>query len=928
LGALSLLVLIPMGLGGLYRADAERQESVARATEALHATLDHIVVANGGIVEDVAASLDVLARLPEIRDLDPVRCEASLVAIREGTRRFSGLVLADATGRVVCNSWHYATANYRGDRLDFRRVLETGRFSVGEYVLARVSGVPVIHFGQPVLGATGELAGVLTASIPAALLNERLARIPLPAGHVLSLTDHAGVIAARHPAPERHVGRTMPSATKLGSPPASRGTIEADSVDGIPRLFVFSPFGEERQSGLTLWLGVDKTQITASADAAFSRMLWALMALAAAMAGTVWLGGMWLLRRPAQRLAGVAQRIAAGDLTPRVGPPYAGGEIGGVEAAFDRLMDKLCQRETELRASEERLRLALAGASAGAWEWDIATGRTTWSPENYDIYGIDPTADPPDYEGRIARFHPDDRARVDRDIRGAINAGHSEYRGEYRLLHPTRGWRWILGLGRVVRTPDGTPARMYGINLDITERKQVELRLQESEARLRLSQDAGRVGVCDWNVLTGELYFSDSLHRILGSDPDIERPTLEGFMARVHSGDRAAVEQAVDDALHGARPLDVEFRIVRPDGNVRWLESRAEVLRAPDGAPVRVIGVDVDVTARKLAERKLETSERQLRLALDAGGMGTWGWDLATDSLVWDARQFELFGIDPGHVTGAEALSRIHRDDIQRVKGDIARTLKAGGEFESEFRIIHPNGEIRWLAGRGRGVADPANGPVRMIGLNFDITEQKRAADRLALLAREVDHRSRNILSLVRAMIRMTRADTAQDFAKAALGRIDALARANNLLSRTRWQGIGLKHLIEEELAPYRRDDAVRVRVEGPDVLLDATAAQTMSMALHELATNAAKYGAFSVAEGRVSVRWSREGDQFVLAWKEEDGPPVSAPDRRGTGTHVIEGAIAHQFEGTVRFDWPREGLVCTITVAADKLAKAEPAAS
>jgi two-component sensor histidine kinase len=218
---------------------------------------------------------------------------------------------------------------------------------------------------------------------------------------------------------------------------------------------------------------------------------------------------------------------------------------------------------------------------------------------------------------------------------------------------------------------------------------------------------------------------------------------------------------------------------------------------------------------------------------------------------------------------------------------------------------------------------DASGALVGAINMLVDITERKAAEKtlrereaRLQLLAREMDHRAKNMLATVRAIARMTRADTVPAFVCALLGRLDALSRAHALLAESRWIGADLKRLVEDELAAYCTGDGGRVTISGPGLALRPEAAQVLAMALHELATNAAKYGALSAPDGRVAVEWSWESDErLVLRWTETGGPPIRRPSHRGFGSSMIEGAVNGQLDGAVHLDWPAEGLACRMTI-------------
>jgi len=207
------------------------------------------------------------------------------------------------------------------------------------------------------------------------------------------------------------------------------------------------------------------------------------------------------------------------------------------------------------------------------------------------------------------------------------------------------------------------------------------------------------------------------------------------------------------------------------------------------------------------------------------------------------------------------------------------------------------------------------------VNMFVDITEPKRNEEQIAVLAREAEHRCKNVLATVQATVRLSQSDTPEGLKQAIEGRIQALANVHTLFVQTRWKGAELHSLVTQELSPYRKDGETRVRSDGPNVLLEPQMAQTIAVTLHELATNAAKYGALSTAKGHVQVGWSLALDgRIVLRWTETGGPPVKPPRRRGFGTRVMEGMIRGQLKGEMRFDWRAEGLACEIVLPGQKI--------
>jgi two-component sensor histidine kinase len=264
----------------------------------------------------------------------------------------------------------------------------------------------------------------------------------------------------------------------------------------------------------------------------------------------------------------------------------------------------------------------------------------------------------------------------------------------------------------------------------------------------------------------------------------------------------------------------------------------------------------------------------------------------------------------------------VHPEDRAAVRA-AAHDALASGEYLAEFRILRPgrNGgeETLWLIGRGRRMPSPAGRMGPILGVNVDITARKQAEERQILLMREVDHRAKNALAVVQAVLRLTRAESMPAFAKAVEGRVAALARAQTLLTESRWTGADFQAMLRGELAPFvGSGSGSQVLLDGPPVLIEPLTAQPLSMALHELATNAAKYGSLSVPNGTLDLSWREDppGERLRLRWEEKGGPAIAAPpQRRGFGSRVIETTIRDQLRGEVSCVWAPTGFVCDIDI-------------
>jgi len=329
---------------------------------------------------------------------------------------------------------------------------------------------------------------------------------------------------------------------------------------------------------------------------------------------------------------------------------------------------------------------------------------------------------------------------------------------------------------------------------------------------------------------------------------------------------------------------------------------------------------------RRVAERtaeleasnaRLHDSEHQLRLATEAAEVGIWDVDTVADTLFWPPRVKAMFGISPDVPASMhDFFAGLHPDDKEAVRKAYERACDPAERamYDVEFRTVgKEDAVVRWIAAKGQGIFDVNGGCVRMIGTALDVTARKEAEEHQNLLAREVDHRARNALAVIQSIIRLTRARNVDDYVAAIEGRIKALARAHTLLSDSRWHGADLATLVGEELEPYRSGD--RVSVDGPGISLQPSTAQGLALALHELATNAAKHGALSSVGGKVKLTWRLQPDALIFDWAESGGPQIAQPTTRSFGLRVIRASIEQQLSGTTKFNWDPGGLHCTFWI-------------
>lgn len=458
---------------------------------------------------------------------------------------------------------------------------------------------------------------------------------------------------------------------------------------------------------------------------------------------------------------------------------------------------------------------------------------------------------------------------------------------------PTLSSRWALRLLDL----------LCGQIADFIERTEAERGRRESEERFRAL--ANTVPDMTWMASAdGTLLFaSDRWQQYCGLDP--MQYVQQWTELVVHPEDRPRRLAAWKEAQRNGTAFEIEVRKRRHDGVYRWFLTRAAPIKGADGAIRAWFGATTDIDDRKRMEEALREREAQLKMAVEAGGVGIWRVDPSTGSATITEQLALMLGLPRGKSTldAGEWQRVVHPEDRARVLAELRAARAARTGFDVEFRIFRPNGEVRWLMAMGGVESGPTDRPSiapRVTGVVLDITERKSAEERQSLLMAELDHRVRNMLATIQAMVSLTGRDatTPAEFAAGLRGRIAAMAGAHALLTQGRWQGADLADIVRREMQVY----AEAVTATGPaGCLLGAKHALEFALSLHELATNASKYGALSTPEGRVLISWSieRRADDpdhaaARFAWQESGGPPVTPPSAKGFGSRLIQRALPH----------------------------------
>jgi len=391
------------------------------------------------------------------------------------------------------------------------------------------------------------------------------------------------------------------------------------------------------------------------------------------------------------------------------------------------------QREAEaLRASEERLRLAVTGGNVGIWEWDVHDNRLVWSDQLFAMFGWTRKSEDPTLQMFMKCIHDEDRLRVETALERAL-AEHRDYEVEYRIRWPDGSVRWIAAKGRGEYDAHGVATRMMGVALDITDRQTAEEEISRREAQLAEAQRIAHIGSYEWDIRSDIVYRSEELCVIFGLSHSELEPTFEAYLARVHPEDRATTKKTIEQALAEQRPFEFEERIVRSDGAIRVLHSQGRwIVDQASQQPARLVGICQDITERKHAEDELRRSEERFQIVARATNDAIWDWDVVTDEIWWNQGISSLFNypIEDVGVRPEWRNERIHPDDVERVSSGIRAVMEKREQFWSgEYRFRRADGSYADIFDRGFVIYDDSRKPIRMIAAMADISERKRALE-------------------------------------------------------------------------------------------------------------------------------------------------------------------------------------------------------
>ena len=683
---LILLAVLPTLALTVEEQLAARRQATQEALDETIRVAELAAAQQERLVDSARQLLIALALIPAVRDRDRSSCNALFGDLVQKFPRYANLGVAELDGEVVCSGLPIGQKTSIGDRSYFRGALRTGTFALGEYQIGRITRKPGVNVGYPVRGRDGRVRGVVFVAIDLAWLNQLAANARLPRGAVVTVVDRGGLVLVRHPDQGKWVGRAMPEAPIVKTMVAqSAGTAEAGGVDGVPRIYAFTPMDASGANSPVVAVGLPRSVVYAEAN----RQLlihFGLLTLVALLAfGATWVGADRLVLRQVDALLGATRRLRTGDLGARTGLAHVDGELGLLARAFDEMAQTLERRQHEAEAAqgqlhenEERFRSLFEGVPVGLY-------RTT--PEGRFLH-VNPAM--------VQILGYPDRETLLRTNAAALYVDIADRRGwqevveregvvekELRLRRFDGTAVWVADRSRVIRDARDRVTFYEGSMQDITTRMQADhaMRSLNTQLEQRVVERTAELieakaflehliaaspsvifrATPDWGRVT---YVSPNVERVLGYTPQEVISAPRFWWNHIHPADRERVMTA-GSWPPAERPaqVELEYRFQHKDGTYRWLYALAyfEYDQA-SGLPVSIFGYGLDLTERKVAEQTIEEARTDAERANQAKSefLSRMSHELRTplNAILGFAQLLEMDSLSPDQREGVEHILR------------------------------------------------------------------------------------------------------------------------------------------------------------------------------------------------------------------------------------------------------------------------------
>lgn len=739
----------------LHNADAQ----VERAKDDLRFAASLAAASQERVADSARQVLTLIASLPDMQDADNTNCDRYFSRLSRGLPEYANLGLIGLDGQTRCHALGSGKKVYLGDRTYFHDAIERRRFVVGTYAVGRLANKPVLTFALPVIDAADKVTGVVFASFDLLEMDRLIGAIQLPSGAALGIQDREGTLLAGKPKLPINVGDMVRSAV-LQEAVKSLSTGVREGLDGAgrDRLWAFMPSSPRTEASVFVSVSMDRGLIVGPGH----RQLWlelAVLALVAFLGAWVaWMMGGAAIVGPAHQILYATRQLEQGRLGVRIPlrPGGASGEFSRIAASFNLMADSLEQRERDVENELARSRQAYAtlelivnSMQEGLMAVDT-TGRPLLINETAaQLFAIDEMSMvlSPRWPERQGLFVPGTQTLFSFEQLPLFRALQGDSGGPLHMLvsNPREAEGRLISCSyRPMRGPDGiVGALMVFSDITHVERLQMEQtrsyeQLREVQRKLLNAQRLGRIGNWELNMQTGLLWWSDEVYALYGLAREAFDGKPDTVLGLIHADDRAEYGRLREEAVRDGLPLDVEYRIVTPDGQTRWIHQIGEPHSDSAGPGMLRAGVVQDVTARKLAQQAAARTTAMLRRTGEMAKIG--GWEVLLDGMqpVWSEQVYRIYELEPGAAFSVAQAMACYAPEAQPALQAAARAAaEHGTAWDLELPLVTMKGRLIWV--RTQGLALMQDGKiVRVVGALQDITEKHESQEQLRLLGTSI----------------------------------------------------------------------------------------------------------------------------------------------------------------------------------------------
>ncbi|MDI1270147.1 MAG: PAS domain-containing protein [Polaromonas sp.] len=727
-------------------------------------------------VEAARLLLSAITSAPSVKSGDLERCAEYFANLDGKLTSYVNAGIIDLDGKVSCQLAKGARPSNLTDRDYFQQVLATGKFAIGGYTVGRLTGMPGVPFAGPVHDASGKLSGVAFAFMDLQTLAINIP-IDVTTGVELVITDRNNVIVGGDKSITRLLGTRFTKFADPSETPAFKSPVfEKAGRDGHPRFYATAPVGEAIASGLLVTASIRKDDVLSAAKDRLALSL-ALLTLLAGMgiAGARWVGSRTIVV-PMRRLLSQVNELGGSDMPSgnSISLPETSNELIELSDAFHRLTQALLVRKQERDQTADLLKLQIQQqlvtqeelstivhklteaqrlAHLGSWNLSLKDGSATWSEEFYRIFGIQAGDVTPAYEAFLQMVHPEDRADMDAAHKSAIR-NRLPVDHEHRIVGPDGAIRYVRERGELVLDGEGSPVAMTGTVLDITDLRGAQHQAETASELLTVAHRVADMGSWDMDIVNHRLTFSPEACQLFGMAPEAFDGRYETYLAAILPEDRPGILRSRRLGATEKKMRDVEYRVRRPDGEIRWMFERGNLSFDSSGNETRRTGMVMDITERKKSEAQLHLLDvavsRLNDIVLITEGEPA---DASGRRIVFVNDAFvRRMGYGRDEVLG-QSTRILHGPETDRAELDcIGEAMQAKRPMRTELINYSKSGERIWVELDIVPIVDGDGHCTHWVSVERDITERKLIQAAMDQLNAELEDRVKRRTAELQAM--------------------------------------------------------------------------------------------------------------------------------------------------------------------------------